>query len=188
VPFIRVWPLPTLVRLLVRAGDLLAAKAVLDEGKRLLLPEGLQMFTPITLPLAEAELKLAQQQPEHALSVLEQVVDHLAKTQGHAFMAEALCLRGEALLALGRLDEAHAALQAARAAAETLGARRVRSSILAALAELETKRGEPQAARDLTKEALADITWIAEHISAPELRESFLNTPAARRIRAAEAA
>jgi hypothetical protein len=63
------------------SGDLDSAAAALEEGRHLLLPGGLQMFAPITLPLTQAEPALAQHQPEQALDVIQQVSPHVESSE-----------------------------------------------------------------------------------------------------------
>jgi tetratricopeptide (TPR) repeat protein len=179
----RTWPYPTLVRLSVRAGKLDEAAAALAQGKALLRPEGLQMFVPITLPLAEAELEMARGQPGQALAVIRQLSDLVEKSGAKAFGPEVSCLEGRALTALGQLDEAYSALWKARARAEAIGAQRIQVSILTSLAEVMLQLNRPESAATLVREAESALLSVAAHIASPQLRASYLSATDAQSIR-----
>ena len=92
------------------------------------------------------------------------------------FRADLQYLKGRALLAKGNLDEAYAALSLARADAEAIGSRRTLWPVLAALSELEDRRGRPAEAVALRAQAWSVVAYIADHCP-PELRDSFLQMP-----------
>ena len=78
-------------------------------------------------------------------------------------LSEALHLRGLALLAQGRLAQARSDLQAARLEAIALDSRRAQWRILAALAEIEDRTGQPDQATVWRRQALRIIDYMTEH-------------------------
>ena len=90
--------------------------------------------------------------------------------------------KGWALRGLGRHDEAREALERARAVAQATGERRYAWRILASLAEIETERADATGAETLLRQAREIIDLIASHAGRPELREAFLDSPAAHAV------
>jgi hypothetical protein len=66
--------------------------------------------------------------------------------------------------------------------AEALGSRRILWRLLADLSEMEREAGHPAEADALAKRAAQVVSYIAEHISAPDLRQSFLSQPSVARV------
>jgi len=182
LPGFKAWALACLVRLHVMEGNLAAAEAVLQEGYACVNREDFTTHGPVELPLAEAELASAQQEYARAVAVLDELMLRLRQIGMKPFLAEALCLKGRALHAQGKIDEAHAVLTEARGEAEALGSRRMLWQILAALSRLEAERGDPVAAGKLHQQARAIIEYVADHIGTSELRASFLERPEVRAV------
>ena len=107
---------------------------------------------------------------------MDEFAARLRKFGVRTSLADALYLKGKALLAQNRTDEADETLNQARAEAEALGSRRARWPILAALAEIEAGRGNATQARTLRQQTRDIITYIADHCP-PDLRASFLSLP-----------
>ncbi len=191
LPLLRAYPHLILARLHVLADDLPAAEAALEEGHRELKPEGVQMFSPIFLALADGELALAKRDYARAIQTVDQLLAHLETTQTRAFIPDALYLKGQALSALERIDEACEVLSQARAKAETLGSRRLLWPTLAALAEIEAGRGNTSEAQRYRQHAREVIAYIADHcppdpsalpaVAGQSLRDSFLGLSSVRK-------
>ena len=128
---------PTLAmrsRIAVRAGRLDEAAAVLGraevrDGKDLIGRHG------VFLPWARAELALARGDASAALEAAGEGVRNVRQAGTRTHLDYALYLDGLALRALGRLDESRAALEEARAVAESLGSRWCLWQIQAALGD-----------------------------------------------------
>ena len=99
-----------------------------------------------------------------------------------ACLPQTLYLKGRALRGLGRQDEAREALEHARAVARATGERRYAWRILASLAEIEGERADATRAQTLLRQSREIIDHIASHAGRPELRETFLDSPAARAV------
>ena len=126
---------------------------------------------------AQAELALANGEPQQALRLAEVLIAHFRRAGVRLFFSDALLLHGRALAGDGRVNEAQAALEAARAEAEQLGARRTLWLILSQLAALADARGDHEAALARWRQAAGIIDDIAEHAGSVDLRESFLSRP-----------
>jgi hypothetical protein len=98
-----------------------------------------------------------------------------------------LRVRGMALLALDRLDEADAALLEARAVAASQPSYRALWMICPVLAQVALRRGQPAQAREWWSEARRHLDYLIAHIEEPDLRASFLAQPEVRATLEAEA-
>jgi tetratricopeptide (TPR) repeat protein len=173
----RAWAVAILARLHLLRGDLTAAAAAVAASS-----PGLQLANPAPFSalLAESELALAQGDTERAITATDRVLADFKKLGIRPFISDALHLKGKALLAQSRLDDAEAVLQAARAEAEALGSRRSLWPVLLALSDLQAQRGNVARADDLRRRAREVVTYIADQIHEPDLRASFLSLPRAR--------
>ncbi|PZC48906.1 MAG: putative ATPase/Adenylate cyclase, class 3 [Chloroflexi bacterium] len=160
----------------IEAGDIDLAK----EKVRFAL-DG-QDLTNFTLPtalfvmLARGQLAVSQNNFEQAISESEEMAGILREAGIRMFLADALYIKGQASLALGREDEALATLEDAKKEAEATNSRRILWQVLWALSKLEGQRGNPAAASTLLKQANEIVLYIAEN-AGEELRDSFLRLP-----------
>jgi hypothetical protein len=103
-------------------------------------------------------------------------------------LADLLRLMGQALLAMGRADEAYEALRRARVEAVArdsdrmswiylciLWQRRTCWQVLLTLSEIEAQRGKRAEAKAMAKEAQGLVKSIAHHAVAPQLSAAFLS-------------
>lgn len=133
------------------------------------------LYSPVLL--ADAKLGLARQDHAHASALMDELTALLRQAGIRTYLAEALYLQGQALLAQGQTDRAFDVLDEARAEAEALGARRILWQILFALSQIEAGRGHTAEAQALREQARTTVEALANNISAAELRTSFLNQP-----------
>jgi len=120
---------------------------------------------------ARCSLALARADFSSALSLADEAVGFTRERNLGRYLPEALLLKGKAHLLQGDLEKAKAALEQARLEAEKLGPRRLLWQVIAPLAELET---DPQRSAALKAEARTFVQFIADHITRPDLRASFL--------------
>ena len=92
-------------------------------------------------------------------------------------------LKGKALLALGRTDEAGQVLEEARGAAEVIGSRRTLGVILMSLSEVSTRQAKVSEAERFKQGARKIVAYIAEHIEREDLRRAFLDMPLVQAVR-----
>jgi len=133
--------------------------------------------------LAQTELRLKQGDYRQVGEMIERFAAALRRLGIHQFFPEVLYAQGRACLGQGDLEAAYRALEEARLEAETLGARRTLWKILAALGRIEAGRGHPAESQKLYQQAWEVIEYMAQHISPPELRESFLNQSEVRQVK-----
>ena len=122
---------------------------------------------------AYAELQLAEKQPELALEVIEMLIDSIPGERG-VFPPALARLHGEALLGLGRLDEAEATLLSARDGALQIGYPKHVWQSWASLRRLHLEQGRLDEAEEAREAALAIIDELAADLEDDELRENFL--------------
>jgi DNA-binding SARP family transcriptional activator len=125
----------------------------------------------------DGRLRLAREEYERAIEVADDYFEYLQQRRLRPFRSDALYVKGRACLALGRHDEAQAALARAREEAQALNARRVLWEVLAALAELADRRGETETAHALRRYAREILQTIVDDVDDPQLRQHFLERP-----------
>ena len=160
-------------------GNLPQAEATIAEARRALEQRISSPTEPHFVVLVGGLIALAQGDSAGANAAADEVIQMLAAMRLRLYLPDAGYLKGRALLAQGRRDEARAALEQARSVAEEMGCRRMLWPILFALSQVVADSKERQR---LLAEAGATIDYIAEHIGDPQLRASFLNTPAVQAV------
>jgi hypothetical protein len=178
-PLLVGWPGAVVARLHLLNGDVAAAAATLaglEPYQAYQRRAGFMVMMWIQVALAEAEVALAQGQAWRAASLMAEVAESMAATGMRFRRPDVLYVHGRALLAQGRLAVARSALQEARLEALALEARRMYWRIVAALAEVELRCGQPEAAEQWRREARRHLAYLADHAPA-ELRATFLARP-----------
>lgn len=179
-PTFRSWALACQARLYVMGGQLGEAGTVITEAYAA-FAEDFAQHALMELPLADAELALANGEYARAIGVLDGLLARLRPFKIRSFFSDALYLKGRALLGLGRIEDASATWQEALAEAESLGSRRVQWQVLAALSEVEKERGHAAEAEALRARSRDLVTYIADH-TPPEFRDKFLQQPEVRAL------
>ena len=103
-------------------------------------------------------------------------------TSGNLYFLEDLYFYGQVLRAMGRDDESYQALITARDKAKEQGSKWTLWRILVAISEIEHQRGNTEEADRRLTEARNNLAYIADHISDPELRSTFLEQPEVRMV------
>jgi tetratricopeptide (TPR) repeat protein len=179
--FPHVWPIVPAVsaRLMVRNGQVGEARRASEESYIGLKPVGSLNVADIVL-LADAEISLAEGNPQRAVERLDQMLELAAAARRRPAVPEALLLRGRSLRALGEFELARDALQRALKEAEELGSGRVLWRILLEQSRLEAESGNSTDAEQLRARAGSAIAELVTSIDDPELRRSFTALPDAR--------
>jgi tetratricopeptide (TPR) repeat protein len=154
-------------------GNLVEAEATIEQGKKEFNLEATPYFFSFII-LAEVELALKQGHYERALATANDLLASLNQFGLRSFISDVLYLRGQILGEMGQIEAARNTLLEARLEAEAIGSRRMLWQILFALSQLET---DPTKAKQWRKHAQEIVTDIADNISEPELRASFLGLP-----------
>jgi tetratricopeptide (TPR) repeat protein len=144
----------------ILAGELANAHEVIQRALEKFNPDDRCPFFDGPLYLAAAELALAEKDYVRADSLLGSTLAEQQGSNMRMLLPHTLYLKSQALRGLGRVDEARALLERARAEADELGDRWEPWRILAALAEMETDAAQAAALRG---EARAHIQYIGEH-------------------------
>jgi predicted ATPase len=182
LPDWRLFPIVVMASLRLRQGDLSAAKAALEEAESIPRTEpNSAMLADIWVALIEGELALAKEDYDQVIAGMDRFVAHLQRTEIRSFICEGLLLKGQALLAQGRVEEAYEVLTETCVKSEAAGSRRVLWPVLATLSQVERQRGHPTEAEHLRHQAREIIEYIAGH-SPPDLRASLLALPVVRAV------
>ena len=126
--------------------------------------------------LVRGELALATRDYERVLSYTRETLYRAAEGGKRIFLPDILRVKGQALLALGRLREAWTTLADARAEAETQGSRRALWSILFVMGQVASSEGNQAESERLLDESKETVSYIADHAGTPELRRAFLGS------------
>lgn len=157
----------------VMKGDVDSAAALLAGTPT--PPEGLETLGKRFLALAQGEVALAQEQPQAALAIIGSVLSAVPKL--HAWQDRTLCflleLRGRALAAENRPDEAASSLQEAIALCQTYGVQLWRWRCHANLFRLHLSQKDRDAAEAELAAATQHIEAMAATIPQHEPRQQF---------------
>lgn len=159
-------------------GNLEAAEEAIKAAQADPFPDTWRLYD-ITVHLADAEIALATGENERAAAVIERLLDDLRGFGVQVSIPYALHLLGRALVNLGQLEQARARWLEAREQATAMGSRRILWRILYALSQIEP---DPAQVECLRAEARQVLTYIVDHIDAPDLRQSFLSQPEVQRV------
>ncbi len=127
--------------------------------------------------LAKSRLALARGDYTTGIAIANSAIELTHQNKLDQYLPEALFLKGKCLLLQGSLGEAKIILEQACSEAKKLGSRLLLWQIIASLAELESDQA---LAPGLKTEAREIVDYIANHITRPDLRESFLRYAANR--------
>jgi DNA-binding CsgD family transcriptional regulator len=129
---------------------------------------------------ARAEVALLRGSPAEALDITHELMAQASaratqRDDGATILPRVLKLQGEALFVLHRDDAALAALNAARAAAASVGARPLVWRIDAALGRVLARLRQRSRAEEAFDRARTEVHELAAGIDDPELRAAFLS-------------
>lgn len=170
-----------LARIHLQNDNLTEAEAVINQSRED-GDDAWGLIGAVWLRVAEGELALRQGKVERGLAVTSDFLAELRDWGAGAYIPQVLTIRGRALLAAGQLEAAARTLEKARAKAEAMGSRQRLWQILAALAEVETARGNEEQAEGLGREAQEILREIAGRVPTADLRASFLARPDVRSL------
>lgn len=125
---------------------------------------------------ARAELALAQKHPDKALAILDQLIStaaHENDGEEGKVIPRLWYLRGEALIAHGRLEEAEAVLNGARDAAQQQRLRPLLWRIYVTLGKLSQREGRRKQAEEAFSQARTIIEELMGAVTDEEMRDTF---------------
>jgi uncharacterized protein HemY len=144
---------------------------------------GLALLQPISIPyarykiligLANVELAMAHGDHPRALTLVDDLLAAVASLT-RPEVPEAIRIKGDILIRLGRFEQALQTLTEARTMAEGIHSQHELWSILSSLAEVNSKLGREEEAKDLQADARKLVQKLAGTLDDLEIRESFLN-------------
>ncbi|WP_374689235.1 adenylate/guanylate cyclase domain-containing protein, partial [Promineifilum sp.] len=171
-----------LAQALLLSGRTDEAAAVLAD--ELIDLEKEQFLVKVVPVVARVTLHMAQGQPAEAERVAADTIEQVQQHGARLWLVDMLPMRARALVALGRPDEARAALDEALMLARGIGARHTLWQILADRAALEP---DETAAAALRAEARAEIDFLAANTWPDHARAAFLARPEVQRALAESA-
>ncbi len=172
------WPLLAEVWLLVVDGQVAEAGEVIARVHH--LGDAPDFVAYRLMFWAEAELGLAEGRYEQVVGQIDKVIADMRAEGARLLVCEALVFGGRALAGAGDLENAKNALMEAVALAETMGLRLSLWPALAALADVETRRGHLDEAQSLRRDLRSVIEYLADRTGSPERRAGLLARPAVR--------
>ena len=140
-----------------------------------------QLLTEIYgLPLyayAEGNIALAQGDFEKAIKSIESGIQFLQSKKITYILPLLLQIRGQALWAMGRIEEATSALEDGSLVADGMDSRMELWPVLATLVKLKEESGAVKEAAELRAQGQNVIRFISNNIGDPLLRQRFLDLP-----------
>jgi class 3 adenylate cyclase/tetratricopeptide (TPR) repeat protein len=166
--------LGVMIRLHILVGNLDAAEKIVNSEQLNPILSVVRSRYLAMITLASIELDLARNNFQTALSLSENLLKEISPL-GWINNPEILNRKADALIGLGRLDEALQALTEACSLAKELDAKHHLWMILSSLANVSAELGKQQEADDYRKHAREIVSFIAERLEKIELKDSFLN-------------
>jgi len=142
-----------------------------------------QWLWSIRIATARAEAALLGGRPDRAEEHAREALAYAERIGRRKYVCRARTALGQALLELGRLDDAVGSLEVAAAEADALGHLPSAWSSRGALARAEAARGRDDAARAASDRARADVETFASGLSEPR-RDLFSGRPEIAALRA----
>ena len=161
----------------ISQGDFARAESLLDDVFSSETPY--QTVAQRLVWCARAELELARMCPEKALAIIDRLISTAANVENGQVIPRLWYVRSEALISLGRIEEAHALLCIARDEAQRLGARPLLWRICITLGKLyrsQTRREQAEEAFDLARTIIQEL---ANTVTDEVVRGLFLRNASA---------
>jgi class 3 adenylate cyclase/tetratricopeptide (TPR) repeat protein len=168
--------------ILFQAGEPDQAERVIDQADLGRLPGPVRGAAGAHIDILRGQLASARGDHGAAIEIADAVIAWLHRHELRQFLPAALLLKARALIASDRPQDAEPALEEARSRAGEMGYRRLLWEIDAELGRLVAARGDDAGATELSAEAVAVLTEVAETIDDEALRESFLSLPKVRAV------
>lgn len=162
-------------------GNLPEAEMVMESLSELYDPENFTTFVPQYVESTRNDLLMYKGEFAAALEALDTILSIMERLQIVFCRDDFMLRKANALVALGRKDEALQVLQEAAIGAESIHARRVLWKIYARMNELQTELGHTAAAKVSSGKAREHIAFLSDHL--PEsLRRSFMQLPTVEKL------
>jgi len=163
--------------ILLAAGRLEDAEHAIQQSTIERLPGLLHFAAAANGEILSGRLAAIRGDHARAVEIADRVCEWLRPLGVKPYDPAALLLKGTSLIAMGRIDDAEAALLEGRTEAERLGFIPILWRIDMALSGLAASAGDEARAAELRDEASDIVAQIANSIDDLELRASFLGLP-----------
>ena len=178
------WKSPALavmIRLHLLAGNINAAEKIANSEPLNPLMAVIRSRYMAMIGLTKIELELAKNNLPKALSLSDDLLKDISHL-GWINNPEILNRKADALIGLGRFDEAHQTLIEACSLAEKLDARHQLWSILSRLSEISSQLGKYKEADMYRKQAREIVEFIAERLAKIDLKDAFMKQPRVKKL------
>jgi tetratricopeptide (TPR) repeat protein len=175
--YLYAWTLGGFVLLYIQQGDFARAEQAWQKAQTVYDPEYFFGFAPFLMGLADCYLSLAQHKDHEAILASEKMIVLMERFNASGYIVEALSVKARALAHQGRLLEAVDVFSEARERADKLTARRILWKVLLWWSQVEGQRGDAAEAQKLLAESRNVLNYVLDHLTIPDLRAPFLNTP-----------
>ena len=172
----------SIAEILLLAGRLDEAEEAIEKSTLDRLPGLLTFLSAANAEILSGRLAMLRGQYERAAEIADRVLAWLRPLGIRPFDPSALLLKGAALEAMGRPDEAKATLLEARAEAKRLGFTPVLWRIDSALSRVALASGDAPLGAQMQTEAREILQQVADSIDDPDLRSTFLRLPDAEAV------
>ncbi len=180
--FMRSWLMAIVAMFETATGDMSAAQ---EHAQVAMTDVDLTNFSfpvPPFILLARSRLALAQEDFPLAIEATDEMISVLKGAGVRLFLPDALLLKGQSLLAQGQTDEAYDLMRQALAEAEDTGSRRCLWQVCGALGDLEDRRGDLDAGKEMRRRGRETADYIAAHTGDEALSSAFMAQPEVRTL------
>lgn len=159
---------------LIEMGDLAGTQVLLDSLSSKEPPA--QSFGQRLILFARIELALAQENPVHALEIIDRLLSTSSNMDDKKVIIRLWMLKGQALSRLsGKAEEAEKVFREALQEAETLDFRSRLWRLHKLLAQLYSEMGRNESSQEHMQKARMLVLELADNIPGTELKEVYLN-------------
>jgi len=173
--------LGVLIRLHIMMGNVDAAEEIVNTETLIPILSVVHSHYLAMITLATVELELARNNFQKALSLSDQLLEEISQF-GWIHNPEIMNRKAEALIGLGRLDDALQTLTVARTFAEKLDAKHHLWTILSNLSNVSSQLDQ-QSESDIYREQAQEIVkFIAERLAKIDLKDAFMKQPRVKKL------
>jgi len=173
--------LGVMIRMYILMGNLDAAEKIVNTETLKPILSVVHSHYLAMISLVTIELQLARNNFQEALLHSDQLLEEISPF-GWIHNPEIMNRKADALIGLGRLDEAHQVLAEACSLAEKLDAKHHLWTILSSLANVSSQLGKTNEADMYRKQARDIVDFIAERLAKIDLKDAFLNQPRVKKL------
>jgi tetratricopeptide (TPR) repeat protein len=123
----------------------------------------------------QAEIEIERGEVKTALSLIEENTKGMEDGGRALFLPDALRLKAKVLIQMGRDEDGRQTLLEAKQLAQRLDARRSLVFVLSSLLDIARNLGNSEEIKTIQAQGDEVVSFIADHITEPDLKQSFLN-------------